>query len=307
MRRFLAVALLALPCGAWAQTRASGDLTVTGAMGAGTTVPRAALEIRLQASDAYALKASSADGTAMFLLDRSAKAGLGLTPTGARLDASGQADSAEVGLELRAGNSTSSVTSAQAAFGDMSGARRHNIRSRATGEQRAGNALDFYLWTSSDAVYALGSEAVMSLQLGTAAAMAGWHVDPSTEPATVELVVSSGAVYAGGVILRSGTSAHSCFAALKDDVRRFGDAERAQAAAELRGLRPASFRYKGEPEGTKRVGFIYEEVPESLRGPGGSVSVNARLMNLELALQAAQSRITTLQAEVERREKGRAR
>lgn len=299
--------LVLLPLAASAGTRTSGDLTVTGAMGAGTLVPRAALEVGMQPEDAYALKASSPDGTALFLFDRSAKAGLGLTPTGSRLAVSGQADAGEVGLELRAGNSSSSVTSAQIALGDGTGAYRHDIRTRAAGGQREGNAVDFYLWNSTDAVYGLGSEEAMSVQLGTKSGMSGWHVDPSSDPVTVELVVSSGGVYAGGVIVRGFWATHSCFAAMKEGVRRLGETERVRAAADLASLKPVRFRYKGDPRGTRRTGLIYEETPESVHGPGESVSVKERLMNLELALQAAQSRIVTLQAEVERREKGRAR
>lgn len=303
-----ALALLALlPAASWAGTRTSGDLTVTGVMGAGTLVPRASLEVGLQPEDAYAIKASSPDGTALFLLDRSAKAGLGLTPTGARLDMSGSGDAGQVGLELRAGNSSSSVTSAQIAFGDQTGATRHSIRTRAAGEQREGNAVDFYLWAAGDSAYSLGSAEAMSVQLGTQSGMSGWHVDPSTDPATVELVVSSGAVYAGGVILRGSAGTHSCFAALKEGVRHLGAEEERQAEADVSSLKPVRFRYKGDPRGTRRTGLLYEEAPASVQGPGGSVSATERLLNLELAVRSAQRRIAALEAEVRRREKGRRR
>lgn len=293
--RSLALFLSLLPTAALAQTRTTADATVTGAMGAGTLAPRAALEVAMQASDSYALKVSSPDGTAMFLLDRSAKAGLGLTPTGARLDVSGRADAGEVGLELRAGNSTSSVTSAQVAFGNETGAYRHNIRSRATGTQNERGMLDFYLWTSADAAYALGSTFALSLQSSSTANQAGLHVAPTTGTATAQLVVSSGTVYAGGVILGYADGA-PCFAALKDGVRRLGEAEREAAVRDLFALNPVAFRYRGDRQ--ERTGYVYEDSPESVKDGRGAVVVDGRLMNLELALQAAQGRIKGLENEL---------
>lgn len=303
MKFLLTLSLVMAPGVVFAQTRSTGDANVTGAMGVGTLMPRAALEISLQASDTYGLKVSSPDGTALFLLDRSAKAGLGVTPTGARLDVSGRADVGEIAMELRAGNSTSSVTSAQVAFGSETGAYRHNIRSRATGTQSGGNALDFYLWTSADAAYALGSSNAMSLQAATTTLL-GVHVSPSTLPVTAELVVSSGTVYAGGVILAANAVGAPCFSAIKDDVRRLGSAEQSAAQADLLALRPVSFRYKGSPLGRK--GFIYEEAPASIKDGRGAIILDERLMNLELVLQAAQSRIKTMEAELSRLE-GRGR
>ncbi|MBI3298122.1 MAG: hypothetical protein HYZ75_08160 [Elusimicrobia bacterium] len=295
MRLALWLSIFFLAIQASAQTRTSGDATVTGAMGAGTLTPRAALEIGLHVADSYALKVSSPDGSALYLLDRSAKAGLGVTPTGARLDVSGRADAGEVGLELRAGNSTSSLTSAQIAFGAANGAYRHNIRSRATGTQSAGNALDFYLWTSSDAVYSLGSSYVMSLQ-GSTTTLLGVHVSPSTQSVTAELVVSSGTVYAGGIILAADAVGAPCFSDIKHDLGRLEKKEREAAQAELLALRPVSFRYKGDL--LERKGFVYEEAPASIRDGRGAIVLDERLLNLELVLQAAQGRIERLTAEL---------
>lgn len=291
----LALVLALLPAAVLAQTRTTLDATVTGAMGSGTSMPRAALEISMQAADSYALKVSSVNGSSMLLLDRSAKVGLGLTPTGARLDLSGSADAGQVGLELRAGNSTSSVSSAQIAFGAENGAYRHSIRSRATGTQSERNMLDFHLWTSADAAYALGSSFVMSLQSSSTANQAGLHVSPTTATATAQLVVSSGTAYAGGVILGYAAGA-PCFASLKTDQRRLGAEERDAAVRDLLALKPVSFRYKGDRQ--ERKGFVYEEAPESIKDGKGAVIVDERLMNLELALQAAQGRIKRLEGEL---------
>lgn len=293
--RALLVLFLLCPLSAWSQTRVTNDAMVTGVMGVGTLIPRAALEATMQPSDAYGLKVSSPDGTSLLLLDRQGKAGLGLTPGAARLDISGSADAGQVGLELRAGNSTSSVSGAQVAFGDAAGAYRHNIRSRATGMQNERESLDFYLWTSSDAAYDLGSSFAMSLQSSATANQAGLHVSPTDATAGDQLVVSSAGVYAGGVILGYADGA-PCFAEIKADVRYLGSEERAAAIKDLLSLRPVAFRYKGS--GQERQGYIYEETPESLRDGKGAVVVDERLMNLELALQAAQGRIKGLEGEL---------
>ncbi len=302
MKLLLPAILLLAAHSASAQTRTSGDLTVTGAMGAGTTIPRAALEVGMQAADAYALKVSSVDGTALLQLDRAAKAGLGVTPTGARLDVSGRADAGEVALELRAGNSTSSVTSAQVAFGTTEGAYRHNIRTAHTGARSSGNEIDFYLWTSSDAVYALGSSKVMSVQASSGTSMGGLQVDPSTTTLGAELVVSSGTVYAGGVILAGGVVSPPCFASIKTDIVHLDDADRARAVQDVIALKPVSFIYKGDPGRQRRAGLVLEDSPESVRSKAGAVVFDERLMNLELALQAARSRIDTLKGEISKLE-----
>lgn len=304
--KLLAAALLALvPFGGFAQTRTSGDLTVTGAMGAGTSMPRAALEVGMQAEDAYALKVSSVDGTSLLLLDRSAKAGLGVTPAGARLDVSGRADAGELGLELRAGNSTSAVSSAQAAFGAADGSYRHNIRTSHVGTQGSGNAVDFYLWTSSDTVYALGTAKVMAIQASSGTSMGGLQVDPSTVTVGAELVVSSQTVYAGGVILAGSAVSPPCSASFKTDIVPLGDADRVQAVQDVLALKPVTFRYKGDPGRQTRVGLILEDTPQSIRSAAGAVVFDERLMNLELALQAARSRIDAVKAEISRLERGR--
>lgn len=305
MRYLLALMLLSLGIGASAQTRTSGDLTVTGAMGAATPMPRAALEVSMQAADSYALKVSSVDGTALFLLDRSAKAGLGMTPTGARLDMNGRADAGEVALELRAGNSTSSVTSAQAAFGNDVGAYRHSVRTAHTGTKSSGNAVDFYLWTSADSAYALGSSKVVSIQASSGTSMGGLQVDPSTTTVGAELVVSSGAVYAGGVILAGGVVSPPCFGAIKTDIVRLDDADRVRAVQDVLALKPVSFIYKGDPGKHRRVGLVLEHSPESVRSKAGAVVFDERLMNLELALQAARGRIDALRGEISQLEGGR--
>lgn len=298
MKFLLALPILFAALNAVAQTRTTGDLTVTGAMGAGNSAPRAALEISMQAADAYALKVSSVDGTSLLLLDRSAKAGLGVTPTGARLDMAGRADVGEVAMELRAGNSTSSLTSAQIAFGTAEGAYRHNIRTSHVGTQSAGNAVDFHLWTSADAVYALGSSKVMSVQASSGTGMGGLQVDPSTTTVGAELVVSSGTVYAGGVILAGAVVSPPCFAAIKTDIVHLGDEERQGAVRDVLSLNPVSFRYKGDSQ--RRVGLVLEESPESVRSSRGAVVFDERLMNLELALQAVRSRVDALKSEVSR-------
>jgi hypothetical protein len=268
-------------------------------------MPRAALEVGMQTDDTYALKVSSVDGTSLLLLDRSAKAGLGVTPGSARLDVSGGADAGEVALELRAGNSTSAATSAQAAFGGAVGSYRHSIRTSHVGTQSSGNAVDFYLWTSSDAVYALGTSKVMAIQASSGTSMGGLQVDPSTVTVGAELVVSSRTVYGGGVILAGSAVSPPCSASLKADIVALGDADRAKAVLDVLALKPVTFRYRGDPGGQTRTGLILEDTPQSIRSAAGAVVFDERLMNLELALQAARSRIDAVKAEISRLERGR--
>lgn len=282
-----------------AQTEVTDDARVTGVMGAGTLMPTASLTVGMQPEDSFALKVSSPDGSSLFLLDRSAKAGLGQTPTSARLDLAGRGDASETALELGSGNSTSSVSSAQIAFASADGRYRHNMRSRATGNQNERESLDFYLWTSSDAESSLGSSFVMSLQSSATASQAGLHVSPTGATAGAQLVVSSGTSYAGGIILGYAAGA-PCFGELKRDISRMGDAEREGAVRDLLALRPSSFRYRNDSQ--ERRGFIYEEAPSSIQNGHGAIVLDERLLNLELALQAARGRVEKLEAELDRLE-----
>ena len=92
---------------------------------------------------------------------------------------------------------------------------------------------------------------------------------------------------------------------MKTDSVPLGDTDRAQAVQDVLALRPVTFRYKGDPGGQTRAGLILEDTPQSIRSAAGAVVFDERLMNLELALQAARSRIDAVKAEISRLERGR--
>jgi hypothetical protein len=77
--------------------------------------------------------------------------GIGTTSTGARLDVAGVADTpGQASLQLRSGNSAANSNSDQITLGYNNTAQyRHAIKSRHHSGQRAGNAIDFYVWNYS--------------------------------------------------------------------------------------------------------------------------------------------------------------
>jgi hypothetical protein len=305
MRYFLLLASLALP--AQAQFSASNDLTITGQTGVGTAVPQARMEIKLSSADAYALKVSSPNGAALLVIDNAGRMGIGLSSPSALLDINGRGDSSDIGLQLRAGNSTSSITSSQIVFAyDSSGTYRHSIRTRATASQDWGNAIDFYLWNSTGSPTALGNLEVLSLQaVPRASTAASVHIMPVGTPA-YELVVSNGLTTGGGTVMAANVAAHSR-RALKSDISYLDEAAERRAYDEVKALRHARFRYKaGGPTAPLVRGLIYEDAPESIRSaPGKSIVVENRLVNMELALKAARKRIAALEAKISDMEKGK--
>lgn len=297
MKLLLLLASLALP--ARAQLSASGDLTITGQTGIGTAVPQARMEIKLSSADVYALKVSSPNGDPLLVVDGAGRMGIGLASPAALLDVNGRGDASDIALQLRAGNSTSSITSSQLVFAyDSSGTYRHSLRTRATAGQDFGNAIDFYLWNTTGSPTALGDAAVLSLQaVPRASTAASVHVYPSTGAPAYELVVSDGLTTGGGTVMAASVSAHSR-RALKSDVAYLdADTER-RAYDEVKALRHARFRYKaGGPSAPLIRGLIYEDAPESVRSaPGKSIIVENRLANMELALKTAHRRIAALEA-----------
>lgn len=305
MKILLLLAFLAFP--AQAQFSASNDLTITGQTGIGTAVPQARMEVKLSSADAYALKVSSPNGDPLLVIDSAGRMGVGLSSPGALLDINGRGDAAVIGLQLRAGNSTSSITSSQVVFAyDSSGTYRHSLRTRATASQDEGNAIDFYLWNSTGSPTALGDVNVLSLQaVPRASTAASVHISPVGTPA-YELVVSNGLTTGGGTVMAASVSAHSR-RELKSDISYFDAAAERRAYDEVKALRHAYFRYKaGGVDGPLVRGLIYENAPESIRStPGKSIIAENRLANLEMALKIANRTILTLEAQITAMEKGR--
>lgn len=306
MKILLLLAALALP--ARAQFSASNDLTITGQTGVGTAVPQARMEIKLSSADAYALKVSSPNGDPLLVVDGAGRMGVGLASPGALLDVNGRGDASDIGLQLRAGNSTSSITSSQIVFAyDSSGTYRHSLRTRATASQDWGNAIDFYLWNSTGSPTTLGDLAVLSLQaVPRASTAASVHISPSTGAPAYELVVSDGLTTGGGTVMAATVATHSR-RALKSDISYLDEAAERRAYDEVKALRHARFRYKaGGPTAPLVRGLIYEDAPESIRSaPGKSIVVENRLANMELALKAARRRVAGLEAKISELEKGK--
>lgn len=306
MKTLLLVPLLLAAVPVRAQFAASGDLTITGQTGIGAAVPQARMEVKLSSADLYALKISSQNGDPLLVVDKAGQMGIGLSSPEALLDVNGRGDASDIGLQLRAGNSTSSVTSAQIVFAyDSSGTYRHSLRTRATASQNWGNAIDFYLWNSTGSPTTLGDVGIMSLQaVPRASTAASVHIYPSTGAPAYELVVSNGLTTGGGTVMAAGVSAHSR-RALKSDISYLDEAEERRGFEDVLALRHARFRYEaGGPNAPLVRGLIYEDAPASIRSaPGKSIVVESRLVNMELALKATRRRIAALEEKISALEK----
>jgi len=308
MSRLLPLVLLLLASSARAQFATSGDLTITGQTGVGTAVPQARLEVKLSTSDAYAIKVSSQNGAALLVVDNTGKMGIGLSSPGALLDVNGQGDASDLGLQLRSGNSSSTILSSQIVFAyDSSGTYRHSLRTRAVASQNLYNAIDFYLWNSTGSPTTLGDVGVLSLQaVPRASTAASVHIYPTAGTPAYELVVSNGLTTGGGTVMAASVAAHSR-RALKSDISHLDEAAERRAYEDVLALRHARFRYKaGGPNAALIRGLIYEEAPASIRSaPGESIIVESRLVNMELALKAARRRIAALETKILDMEKGK--
>lgn len=307
----LILLFLGLASAASAQMTASGDMMITGQAGVGTAVPQARLEIKLSSADAYALRVSSQNGEPLLLVDKSGRLGIGLAAPGALLDVNGHGDTSDLGLQLRAGNSSSTVLSSQIVFAyDSSGTYRHSLRTRAADGQNLGNALDFYLWNSTGAPTTLGSLNVLGLLAGPSASTGTVHIQPVGEP-VYELTVSDGQTTGAGKVMAADITTHSR-RALKGDIAYLGEDEERRAYADMKALRHATFRYKRRtprgwatnPGAPLVRGLIYEDAPLSVRDARGkSLVLENRLANLEMALKTADDGIAKLEAKITELEK----
>lgn len=277
----------------------TGNLTLSGQTGVGTSFPTATMEIRLSSSDAYAMRISSSNGTPLLIVDNAGNAGLGVSTPSARLDVQGSSDNSDLGLYLRAGNSSSTYSSSQIIFADASGKYRHSLRTRAAPGQYSGNDIDFFLWRSTGQPEALGAQHVLALQGAPSASSASVHIQPVGVPA-YELVVSDGQTTGGGTVLAASVGPHSS-RRLKNILGPIASQEAEAAYEDVKALRHATFRYKRAQatSGPLVRGLIYEDVPASIRAPiGESVSVTERLINMELALGVVYRRIEELEKKI---------
>ncbi|MBI2362825.1 MAG: tail fiber domain-containing protein [Elusimicrobia bacterium] len=228
------------------------------------------------------LQASGIDLTPAFRVGADGALGLS-TASAARLTVSGVGDAGDLAAELRGGDLWPATSNYQLTFGYAGGALyRHSIRSQHAVTQSS-NSLRFFLWTPPDTSTALGSaEALRLVSHSTGATV---HVLPPVAPAisttTVELAVSDGLTLgAGRMHVREQQTGSS--ALIKDDIRPLGPEAEVQAYEDVRSLRHVRFRYK-RAGGKPQRGLLADEAPESVRAGEGTVSLDRRLLNTELA------------------------
>ncbi|PCI39449.1 MAG: hypothetical protein COB53_03240 [Elusimicrobia bacterium] len=279
----------------------TSDLTITGEAGFGTSAPRARLDVKIDAADNYAIKVSSQNGNVLLSIDNAGDVAVGLEAAGARLDVTGVADDGSIGLQLRAGNSSNTVTSSQFVFA-LSGTQtfRQSIRSQHDETQENENAIDFYLWNSTGSPNTLGNVHVLSIR-ASSTTTGSVHVMPAGA-APFELVVSDGQTIGGGTMQRGEWGIPSS-REIKTDIRYLRGNDMRRAYEELKSLKHKIFRYKGGRSPWKR-GLIYEEAPDSIRGPSGTISLDQRLVLMEMAMKEVHERLTAVDRTVTQMERG---
>jgi hypothetical protein len=190
---------------------------------------------------------------------------------------------------------------------------RHSIATRHNPDQNIGNAIDFYLWQDTTQPTALGDVQVLSLEASTSAIACSVHVRPVGEP-IYELEVSSGSGITGGGTIRYGSAGSHSMRDLKTDISYLDQAQEKQAYEDIKGLRHARFRYKSRMKKGAYIedrnhpimtGLIYEDSPASIRDPHGSLVVDYRVVNLELALKEVNRKIEEVEGEISAIEKKR--
>ncbi len=94
-------------------------------------------------------------------------------------------------------------------------------------------------------------------------------------------------------------------AEFKREIHYLSPAERDQLAAELTNLPLASWQYKHEPQGPRRLGFIIEDKPpqEALRPDGNQVDLYGYMTLSVATLQTQAERIQALEARLTQLEK----
>lgn len=293
-------------------TKLSDDLQVDGNLLVGFLGSGAKAEVVAQAQYAYSLRVSSPDGTAMLAVDNANFASIGTAPASGRLTLAGV--SQDTALALRSGNSNAAVTGAELAFGRNGSSNLRHVVYTQHGPVAGLNKMVFDLWTpASGSSATLGSFPVLALE-GSILTLAGAlaHVRPAGI-ADKELVVSDGSTAGAGNVLRWATIQPSA-SVLKQDIERLGKDEEERAWEDMGALKPAVYRRKKPgPDGTLlddpgaplERGYIFEETPESIRGGPGTLVVNERLANAELALKAAMRRLEELNARLKKLKEAR--
>lgn len=263
----------------------------------------AKLEVVSQPEHETTVLVSSANRSGMVYFGNAGALGIGVPFPAAYLDIS----PGDTALQLRSGNSTSTISSAQLALGYNGNLSYNHILRTEHSTATAGNKMDFLVWNpAAGSTTTPANLNVMSLQGIAAASNGSFHVHPAGEP-DVELEVSDGATTGGGTI-EYGDLVTPSSRRFKTDITSLGAKDEARALQDVAALRHVRFRYKRLKSGRLiddltnplMLGLIYEDAPESIRAGAETLSSTERLANVELALKAAMHRLEALQRRYER-------
>lgn len=278
--------------------RISSDLRSTGTLLTGFLGTGALFEAQARVENSNVLAISSASAARILAVNNVGNVIIGAHSGLGRLDVDRESN-------LRSGNAATSTNSVQIAFSSDGGvSKRHSMISRHH-SSTAGNSLDLYLWNplapSTSAVAAMN---LLAIQASTNASGGVLHVRPTGDPGLgVELIVSNGSAVGGGTIMRAALVSSSSDK-LKTNVSRLKPRDQLKAWDDVQALKHARFAYKGEPQGSPlRRGLMFEEAPKSIHGPGRTLSMDARLANVELAIKDAVERLSRMTKRLEELEK----
>lgn len=307
-RLLLAVGLcLGATTSAWSQSAIVGDAWILGKVSVGTTTADARFYVLASSSTEAPFQVSGVDLTPFLRVARDGTVGLSTT-SAAHLDVSGSADSSDIALMLRSGDlygvGAGRIQLAPGANGSTN--RRHTITT-VHASSTGFNSIDMRVWTPDAGSAAdVATMTVASLVTSTSTFAAAVHVMPVGAP-QAELTVSNGLSTGGGTIhVLSQVTPSS--RKIKSDISYLDPSEEEAALECVRGLRHATFRYmkrKGpgfarDSRAPLRRGLIYEEAPESIKGPFDSLSLDQRLAESELAFKALARKLEALEREAGR-------
>lgn len=261
-------------------------------------------EVQSRAQNFYTLQISSPDFTPMFNVDYLGSIGVTQPSPLASFDIQGSTNTGDIALRLRSGNSTSTSSSDQVRFCYNGGPSMcHAITTNHKSSGNNGNRMDFWLWAPvAGSTTSAANIDALSLQLSsTSSSGVSVQIRPvGSFTGDVELEVSNGITVGGGTIHRAAAGTPSS-RKRKSDIRYLSATEEAAAYQDVMALKPASYRYKGDP--TPWKGLILEDSPRSIQGPGGAIIIDDRIANLEMAVKEASEKIQKLKQRLKELEK----
>lgn len=276
------------------------DDSIAGSLLVGFLGSGAQAEVVARAQDAMTLQVSSANHQPILGVTNIGSVGVGVPAPFGQLDIG----SSSTALQLKSGNLTSTGTSVQAAFGyNGDVAMRHAIRTFHS-TNTVSNEMDFLVWTpDAGSTTTIATKEFLALQASSTSSSGGsMHVLP-VGVGDVELEVSNGLATGGGTMQRLQVLTPSS-KRFKSDIRYLKEKDEDRALEQTAALKHVRFRYRSramdgslydDPGEQVRVGLIYEEAPDSIRGAGQTLLTNERLANVELALRSAIRKLELLE------------